>query len=187
MRPMRAHHEQELKQKFVGVREVSGIGHRKVPEAVLPTDLAKFAGPISKYAGKAGVRQISIHRVAAAIEAAAYRPAAIKPIFRRGIHAEGMLRLEKVKRRQLVARTPEELRTEEEVFVNRAAQRLPAKRSVRTVEVGEKDGRIWRERKPCTVPARVRDSEIEIGGFAEVAVAAQVTHHTQVLTAIGGE
>ena len=74
---MRAHHEQKLEQKFVGVREISGIGHRKVPEAVLPTDLAKFAGPISKYAGKARVRQVGIHGVATAIEAPTNGPTAI--------------------------------------------------------------------------------------------------------------
>src|ERR1700730_668931 len=184
---MRAHHEQKLKKKLVGIRKIARIGNCKMPIAVLPADLAELTGPIGKYAGKACVRQMGIGGVAAAIEAPAYGPAPVQTVFRRRVHSKGMLRLENIKRRQLVARAPEELRAEEEVFVDGASQGLPAKRRVRTIEVGEKGGRIWRGGQPCTVPSRVRDAEIEIGGFVEVPVAAQVAHHAQILTAIGVE
>src|SRR4029077_14793276 len=97
VRAVRTHHEQKLKQKLVGVGKVARIRHGQVAEAVLPTDLAEFTGPIGKYAGKAGVRQIGGGGVAAAIKASAYRSATIQTIFAGCIHAESMLGLEDVK------------------------------------------------------------------------------------------
>src|SRR4051812_26417637 len=82
VRTVRAHHEKKLKQKFVSIREIARVSDCEMPVAVLPADLAKLAGPIGKYAGKAGVRQIGIGGVAAAVEASANSPAAVHPIFR---------------------------------------------------------------------------------------------------------
>src|SRR5258708_25621751 len=80
VRPVRAHHEKELEQKLIRVREIAGIGERQMPKAVLPTDLAKFAGPICKYAGKVCIGQIRISSVPAAIEASTYGPAAVNSL-----------------------------------------------------------------------------------------------------------
>src|SRR6266851_5179054 len=76
MSAVSAHHEEKLEQKLVGVREVTGIRQREMSEAVLATDLAKLAGPVGKNSGKAGVGEIGVVGVAAAVEAAADGPAA---------------------------------------------------------------------------------------------------------------
>src|SRR5467141_2797484 len=108
-----------------------------MPEAVLSTDLAELAGPIGKNTGKAGVGEIGAGGPAAAVEAAAEGPAAIDAIFSGGVHAEGMLGLENVDGRQLVAGTPEELGTEKEILINGAAQRFPAQGGICRVQIGK--------------------------------------------------
>src|ERR1700716_3798342 len=110
---VRAHHKKKLEKNFIGIRKISGTG-RQMTEAVLSTDLAELAGPISQDTGKAGIRQTGIGGVAAAVEASADGPAAIDAVFRVGIHAKSMLRLEKIRDRgrELVARAPYQLGTE---------------------------------------------------------------------------
>ena len=83
-------------------------------EAVLAADLAELAGPIGEDSGKTGVRQICVGGMAAAVKAATDRPAAIGPVLSIGIEAKGMLRLEKVGGRNLVARAPEKFVAKEE-------------------------------------------------------------------------
>src|SRR5260370_7708928 len=96
-------------------------------EAVLATDLAKLAGPISEDTGKAGIRQTGIGGVAAAVEASADGPAAIDAVFRIGVQAKSMLRLEKSWHggRKLVARAPEQLGTEHTAIVDSTPHRPP--------------------------------------------------------------
>src|SRR5260370_28374975 len=94
MSAVRAHHKKELEKNFIGIRKISGTG-RQMSEAVLTTDLAELAGPIGEDTGKAGIRQTGIGGVAAAVEASADGPAAIHAVFRGGLHAKSMLRLEK--------------------------------------------------------------------------------------------
>src|SRR5258708_5211363 len=74
---MRAHHEQKLEEKFVGI---GGTIVWHVPQmaiTILATDLAELAGPIGENTGKTGVRQAGIRSAAAAIEAATKCPAAV--------------------------------------------------------------------------------------------------------------
>jgi len=66
-----------------------------MPEAVLAADLAELARPIGEDSGKAGIRQICIRCMTAAVKAAADSPAAIGAVFGIGIQTEGMLGLEK--------------------------------------------------------------------------------------------
>src|SRR5258708_40086956 len=123
---VRAHHKKKLEKKFIGVREIGWSG-RQMTEAVLPTDLAKLAGPISEDTGKAGIRQMGIGGVAASVEASADGPAAIDAVFRGGVQAKSKLRLEKSRHggRKLVARAPEQLGTEHKGIVDSTAERPP--------------------------------------------------------------
>src|SRR6266436_2811039 len=106
---VRTHHKEKLKQEFVGVRIIGGDRIGEMPEAVLPADLAELAGPVSEDSGKAGIRQICIRCVTAAVEAAADGPATVGSVFGIGIEAESMLGLEKGSGRNLGARAPEKL------------------------------------------------------------------------------
>src|ERR1700694_4095110 len=117
---VRAHHKKKLEKKFIGIREIGWSG-RQMTEAVLPADLAKLAGPISEDTGKAGIRQMGIGGVAAAVEASADGPAAIYAVFGVGVQTKSMLRLEKSwhGERKLVTRAPEQLGTEHEGIVDR--------------------------------------------------------------------
>ena len=74
----------------------------------------------------------------------------------------------------MIARAPEELGAEEEGIVDGAAQRLPAHGRIRSVKIGEKGGRIGSEFPGIVVASSVGEAEIEIGGFAKVAVGAQM-------------
>ena len=116
---MCTHHKEKLKQEFVGVRIIGRHRIGEVAEAVLAADLTELAGPIGEDSGKTGVRQICVGGVATAVKAATDGPAAIGPVLSIGIEAEGMLRLEKVGRRNLVARAPEKFVAEEEGMKDR--------------------------------------------------------------------
>src|SRR6266436_330294 len=182
---VRAHHKKELKKNFIGIGEISRTGGQ-MTEAVLPTDLAELARPIRQNTGKAGIRQTGIGGVATAVEASADGPAAIHAVFRGGVHAKSMLRLEKIRDcgRELVTRAPEKLGTEQEGFVDSAAERLPAERRVSAIQIGEKSRRIeGRADASIVVTACVGDAEIEVGGFREVAIGAEVADVDDVLAA----
>src|SRR5882672_3851793 len=126
MRAVRTHHEKKLEQQFVRV----GIALiRVIPEmsiTVLRTDLTELARPVGENTGKAGVRQVCVGGVAGAVKASANSPSPVHAIIGRGIHAEGVLRLECVDERELIAVAPEKLGAEEQRIVNGAAERLPA-------------------------------------------------------------
>src|SRR6266850_2247927 len=109
MRAVRTHHKEKLKQEFVGVRIIGCDRIGEMPEAVLAADLAELARPIGEDSGKAGIRQICIRCMTAAVKAAADSPAAVGAVFGVGIEAEGMLGLENSGGRNLVARAPEKL------------------------------------------------------------------------------
>src|SRR6266481_8326837 len=166
---VRAHHKKELKKNFIGIGEISRTGGQ-MTEAVLPTDLAELARPIRQDTGKAGIRQTGIGGVATAVEASADGPAAIDAVFRVGVHAKSMLRLKKSRdrKRELVTRAPEELGAEQEGIVDSAAQRLPAECRVSAIQISQK------VRAVVVVAARVGHAEIEVGGFGQVAIGAQV-------------
>src|SRR6266852_2262556 len=183
VRSVRAHHEKELEQKFVGVREIPGIGEPQMPVSILPADLAELARPVRENTGKSGVRQIGGGCVAAAVEAASDGPPAVDAIFSGRVQAECVLRLERVESRQLIARAPEQLRTEQKILVNGAAQRFPAQRDVRSVEIGQEIG--TKIRSEIAVASRIGDAEIEVGGFAEIPVTAEVSNDAEVLAAVG--
>src|SRR5260370_5670556 len=155
---------------------------------ILATDLAELAGPIGENTGKTSVRQTGVGGAAAAIKAAAEGPAAVDAVFGIGVQTKSVLGLENVKRRQLVAGAPEQFCAEEERMVDGAAERLPTKSGIRTVEIREEKGRI----ESCAdggivVTAGVGGTEIKIGRFAEVAVDAKMADNADVLAAIGGE
>src|SRR5205823_10141162 len=88
--------------------------------------------------GNHGVRQAGIGDVAAAVEPSADGPTAIYAVYRRGVHAKGMFCLEKTRERsrKLVARAPDQLRTEQKGIVDSATQRFPAERRVSAVAIG---------------------------------------------------
>src|SRR5216684_5996492 len=96
-----------------------------MPVAVLAADLAELAGPVRQDSGKTAICELGIGGASRAIEASAEGPAAIRAVFGGGIEAEGVLRLESFRGRQLVARAPEELVAEEERMIDGAAKRLP--------------------------------------------------------------
>src|SRR6266850_4439367 len=106
---VRTHHKEKLKQEFVGVRIIGCDRIGEMPEAVLAADLAELAGPVGEDSGKAGIRQICIRCVTAAVKAATDGPAAVGAVFGVGIETEGMLGLENSGGRNLVARAPEKL------------------------------------------------------------------------------
>src|SRR2546427_12486836 len=89
MRAMRTHHKEKLKQEFVGVRIIGCDRIGEMPEAVLAADLAELAGPVGEDSGKAGIRQICVGGVTAAVKAAADGPAAVGAGFRGGIESGG--------------------------------------------------------------------------------------------------
>src|SRR6266436_698078 len=181
---VRTHHKEKLKQEFVGVRIIGGDRVGEMPEAVLPADLAELAGPIGEDSGKAGVRQICVGGMAAAVKAAADGPAAVGAVFGIGIEAEGMLGLEKSSGRNLIARAPEKFIAEEEGVVDGAAQGLPAESGIGAVEIGEETGSIENGADAgIVVAAGVGNPEIEIGGFAEIAVSAEMANNAEVLAA----
>src|SRR5882672_10117413 len=139
---VRTHHKEKLKQEFVGVRIIGCDRIGEMPETVLAADLAELAGPVGEDSGKAGIRQICIRCVTAAVKAAADGPAAVGAVFGIGIEAEGMLGLEKGSGRSLIARAPKKFIAEEEGVVDGAAQGLPAESGIGAVEIGEETGRI---------------------------------------------
>src|SRR4029453_15907260 len=150
---------------------------------ILTADLAELAGPIREDTGKAGIRQGGVVGVTAAIEAATNGPAAVEAVFGVRVHAERLLRLERVGRGNLGGCAPEQFGAEEEGVVDGAAQWLPAERGVGSIEIGEKPGGIGSQLSRVVVAARVRDAEIEVGGFGEVAVGAEMADDAQILAA----
>src|SRR5712691_167472 len=182
MSDVRAHHKKELEKNFIGIRKISGTG-RQMSEAVLTTDLAELARPIRQDTGKAGIRQTGVGGVAAAVEASADGPTAIDAVFRGGVHAKSMLRLETswYGGSELVARAPEQLGTEQEGIVDGAAERPPADGRVSAIQIGQEI------RAEVVVAACVGDAEIEVGGFREIPVGAEVADDADVLAAAGLE
>src|ERR1700758_2398803 len=157
--------------------------------AVLPAYLAKLAGPIGYDTGKAGVGQIGISGAAAAIESAAYSPATVHAVLQRRVQAEGVLRLENIKWGQLVSSAPEKLGPDQQVFINRAAQGFPAQREIRAIQIGQKI-RWVRDQfgtEAGTVPARVRHSQVQVGGFGEIAVRANMAYNAGILPPVGSK
>src|SRR2546430_15104819 len=188
MRAVRAHHEKKLEQQFVrvGVALIRVIP--EVPITVLRTDLTELAWPVGENTGKAGVRQVGVGGVAGAVKASADGPAPVHAIIGRGIQAEGVLRLEGVEERELIAVAPEKLGAEEQRIVNGTAERLPAKRRVRAVKIGDEVGRIEsRTNTGAVVSARIGEAQVDIGGLAQIAVRAQVADDAHVLATVRTE
>src|SRR6266478_8350211 len=157
---------------------------------ILATDLAELARPVGQDTGKTGVRQAGIGGAAAAIEAAANGPAAIEAVFGIGIEAESMLGLEETTggSGKLVAGAPEQFGAEEERMIDGTPERLPAERGIGGIEVGEKIFGIKRcSDSSGVVAAGIGTAEIDIGGFAEVAVEAKMADNTNILAPVGGE
>jgi hypothetical protein len=111
VRAVRAHHEEKLKQEFVGVGKVIRRDGQ-MTETVLPTDLTKFAGPIGENSRKTGVCQTRIGRMPAAVKSAAKCPPAVDAVLGIGIEAECMLSLESIGRGELIPGAPEEFVSE---------------------------------------------------------------------------
>src|SRR5260370_9728574 len=132
---------------------------------------------------KAGIRETGIGGVGAAVEASVEGQAAIDAVFRVGVHAKRMLRLKKSRdrKRELVTRAPEELGAEQEGIVDSAAQRLPAECRVSAIQISQK------VRAVVVVAARVGHAEIEVGGFGQVAIGAQVADDADILATAGLE
>src|SRR5260370_27238238 len=156
--------------------------------AILATDLAELAGPVGHDTGKTIVRQAGVGSAAAAIEAAAHGPATIDAVFAGGIQAEGVLGLENIEGRELIASAAEELGAEKERMIDGAAERLPTEGRIRAVQIGEKTGRIERcADARSVVAASVRSTKIEVGRFAEVAVDAKMANSADILAPVGGK
>src|SRR5260370_1025452 len=148
---------------------------------ILATDLAELARPVGQDTGKTGVRQAGIGGAAAAIEAAANGPAAIEAVFGIGIEAESMLGLEENTggNGKLVAGAPEKLGGGKEGMVDGGPEGLPGEGGMGGIEVGEKILGIKRcSDSSGVVAAGIGTAEIDIGGFAEVAVEAKMADNT---------
>src|SRR5262249_28790992 len=154
--------------------------------AVLATDLTKLAGPIGKNSGKAGVREVGVVGVAAAVEAAADSPTAIDAVFGRGIGAEGVLSLKAVERGQLVAVAPEKFSAEKEILVDGATQRLPTERSIGAIKIGEEvvgvEEDVGGNGAGIVVTAGVGHADVQVGGLTQVAIGAEMADDAEVLT-----
>src|SRR2546427_60350 len=72
--------------------------------AILATDLAELARPVSQDTRKAGVSKVAMIGMAAVIEAASDGPATIQAIFGVSVHAERVLRLKDSGGRELFVR-----------------------------------------------------------------------------------
>src|SRR5205823_1398187 len=188
LRPVRAHHEYKLEKELIGIG-VASIG--SVPQmsvAILATDLAELARPVGQDTGKTTIRQARVRGAAAAIEASADRPAAVRAVLRRRVHAESVLRLENVHRGKLVPGAPEKFGTEQERMIDSAAKRLPAKRCVRAIEIGNEVVRIERcSDAGIVVATGIRTAKINVGRFAKVTVKTKMPDGAHVLPLIGGE
>src|SRR3954467_5624673 len=86
---------------------------------------------------------------------------------------------------KLLAIAPDELRPANERVIDAAAQRLPAKRRIRSIQVGHEIVlKLRLKHQARIVPgARVRSADVKVGGFADVCVGAQVPARTYVFTA----
>src|SRR5439155_6673741 len=81
----------------------------------------------------------------------------------------------------LLGAVPDVLETAHKRVVNRAPQGLPSQRGVDSVELI--DQRLSDRR----VAARIRDAQVDIRGFADVPVGAQVPDRTQIAAFVGVE
>src|ERR1700674_180705 len=73
-------------------------------------------------------------------------------------------------------------------MVDGTAKRFPAKSGICAVKIGEEIGRNkGRAYARTVVTASVRNTEVEVGGFAQVAVGANVADNADVLAAAGVE
>src|SRR5262245_23264976 len=117
---MRANGEIELKEQFVGVHLFS-----EPRPAVLRPNLAELGGPERHEHRRTGVREGSVEWACRAIEAGARIPAARELILPEAVHPE---------RRRVadgeVLPAPDELRSQIQTLINRAAQRAIAERRV---------------------------------------------------------
>src|SRR2546425_1115218 len=157
-----AQNEQELEAQLVGVL-LLGIAR----EAILPAHLAELGGPIGQQSGEPAVIQAGLARAVGAIVARANSPAPVEAILTGSIEAEGPLRLGQQRRGELIAMAPDQFGAGEEVMVDGAAQRLPAQGGVEAIELSVKGG------ADVVMPESVGETEIPVGGLAQVAVAAQ--------------
>src|SRR5258708_39683288 len=125
----------EVKKELVGVGKVGRDGICEMAETILTADLAEVTGPIRKDSGKAGIRQMRVGGMAAAVEAPAHRPPSINAIFGIGIETESVLGLKEIRYGQLIAGAPEEFTAEKERVIDGAAKWLPAKRGVCAIQI----------------------------------------------------
>src|ERR1700736_1868795 len=82
---------------------------------------------------------------------------------------------------KLIAAAPEKLVTPQQRIVDGAPKRLPPQRRIRSVQVRQKGG------ARIVVTTGVGKADINIGGFAQVLVTAEVSYHTHIFAVIGLE
>src|SRR6266704_2863901 len=158
-------------------------------EPVLCADLGKLAWPIRQDQRATFVIQPGIKRAVRVVHARAHKPPPGKLVISRGVEAEGTLEPRKCidwarnrrtsSERRLVLLSPDEFTTQIKRLVNGTPHRLPAVYGVDAVKMRHE---ITAEQ---IVPARVRDTEIKIGIFRQVPIAAQMSHNTHVVL-VGG-
>src|ERR1019366_5446340 len=208
VRSVGAHGELELEENFVGGQSFAIFG---APE--LGADQAELAGHVGQLKTATRVlkegdgARIGGQRIVAgcrgcrgggqaiaalgAVEAAAEDPAPVDLIVAGNVETEGLgeaagragerrsRRPGEIGRRDAGAR-PDQLAARHEGVINGAPQGFPAQRDITAEElilaVGE-----------GTVAARIRCPEIDVGGFGEIAVGAQMAHGGHVAAPHGGE
>src|SRR5579864_7061327 len=186
---MGAYGELELEQKFVG-----GQTRAVLSAAKLSANLAEFARPISEHKRAAGVlmqreivrirsaENIAVHGEPVAdplgtIEAAAHEPAARELVVTRDIEAE--------RSRKSVSgnaqAAPDDLAAAYEGMVDGTAQGLPADGGIHAIEL------IDCIRAEYRMAARVGTSNIEVGGFADIPIGAQMSDARHVVAVVSLE
>src|SRR5882724_5272739 len=126
MRPVGTHGELQLQSQFVGILSFCIVG-----KSVLGAKLRKLAGPVSQHQRPPFVHQARVAAALGVVVARADEPAACKLIVAGSVHAESVLG-----GRKLLAITPYELCTTYGRGVSGAAERLPAKRCIGSIQVG---------------------------------------------------
>src|SRR5713101_652076 len=167
MRAVRAENKDELEKEFVGI-----CAFGETAEAILAANLAELAGPIGEIGGGGA---------AAAVKAPTDGPAAVRAVIHGRVETEGALDLEEFCGGELVALAPEKFGAPDNGVVDGAAQGLPAERGISAVKIGEGVGAEF------VVAAGVGSAEVNVGGFAEVLVGAEVADDANVLAAAGSE
>src|SRR5437588_2640039 len=165
MRSMCAQRKHHLQQQFMRIDITCIVG-----ETVLSTDLTELARPVGQHCRSSLVREIREFTSRGAVKSPAHKPAPSHLIIARSVEAERTLLT-----RDLLPLAPYEFAAPHKRMINRSSQRPPPQGGVNPIQVRQK------VRSLIVMPSRIRETEIKIRGFGQVAVAAQVQHRAHII------